>query len=123
MPSGARCKRFRRERSNQMQKSTITGVALDDCPVTGQSQATSDSQASTQTAMGRIGAFLFGVMAYLVFFGTLSYAVGFVADMVVPKGIDDGPVVPTVEAMVINLVHMSMFDVLPGAETRKHSMR
>jgi methanethiol S-methyltransferase len=94
-----------------MQKSTISSVALGGCPVTGQSEAMSGGQASNQSTMGRIAAFLFGAVAYLVFFGTISYAVGFVAGMVVPKGIDDGTVVPTVAALIINLVLLSLFAV------------
>jgi methanethiol S-methyltransferase len=102
-----------------MQKSTISSVALGGCPVTGQSAAAGDGQASKQGTMGRIAAFLFGVVAYLVFFGTISYAVGFVAGMVVPKGIDDGTVVPTVSALIINLLLMSLFAVQHSVMARK----
>jgi protein-S-isoprenylcysteine O-methyltransferase Ste14 len=102
-----------------MQKSTISSVALGGCPVTGQSAAMSDGQASKQGTMGRIAAFLFGVAAYLVFFGTICYAVGFVTGMVVPKGIDGGTVVPAVEALIINLVLMSLFAVQHSVMARK----
>ena len=102
-----------------MQKSTISNVALGGCPVMGHSEATSDGQPSKQSTMGRITVFLFGVVAYLMFFGTISYAVGFVAGMVVPKGIDDGTVVPAVEALIINLVLMSLFAVQHSVMARK----
>ena len=102
-----------------MQKSTISSVALGGCPVTGQSEAMSEGRAGKQSTMGRIAAFLFGTVAYLVFFGTICYAVGFVAGMVVPKGIDDGMVVPTVAALIINLVLLSLFAVQHSVMARK----
>lgn len=102
-----------------MQKSTISSVALGGCPVTGKSEASLPEEARTDSTMGRIAAFLFGAVAYLVFFGTISYAVGFVAGMVVPKGIDDGTVVPAVEALIINLVLLSLFAVQHSVMARK----
>jgi methanethiol S-methyltransferase len=103
-----------------MQKSTISSVALGGRPVTAQSEAGAvPAQARQGTTMGRIAAFLFGTVAYLVFFGTISYAVGFVAGLVVPKGIDDGTVVPAVEALIVNLVLMSLFAVQHSVMARK----
>jgi dolichol kinase len=43
--------------------------------------------------VSRIAAFLYGTIAYLVFLGTIFYAIGFIGGMVVPKTIDSGPVV------------------------------
>jgi len=61
--------------------------------------------------MGRVLAFAYGLAAYAVFFGTILYAIGFVTGIVVPKTIDTGPVVPIVEAVVINVLLMSLFAV------------
>ena len=36
----------------------------------------------------RVLAFLYGLVAYLTFFGTILYAIGFVTGLVVPKTID-----------------------------------
>ena len=44
--------------------------------------------------MGRLLGFLYGLAAYLVFFGTILYAIGFVTGLFVPKTIDTGAVVP-----------------------------
>jgi methanethiol S-methyltransferase len=59
--------------------------------------------------MKRFIAFLYGVTAYLVFFVTFLYAIGFVEGLVVPKAIDSGQVGPVPDAFIINLLLMSGF--------------
>ena len=61
--------------------------------------------------MGRIIGFLYGLVAYLVFLGAFLYAIGFVTGLWVPKTIDSGPAASTVEAIVIDLLLMSLFAV------------
>src|SRR5215471_9073356 len=61
--------------------------------------------------MGRIIGFLFGLVAYAVFFGTFLYAIGFVSGVAVPKTIDSGPDAPLPQALIINILLMSLFAV------------
>jgi methanethiol S-methyltransferase len=69
--------------------------------------------------MGRIIGFLFGLVAYLVFLPTFLYAIGFVTGVGVPKTIDDGPVVPVIDALIVNLLLLSLFAVQHSGMARK----
>ena len=59
--------------------------------------------------MGKLVAFLYGIVAYLVFAIVIMYSLGFVSGLVVPKTIDSGPAGPLVESIVINLVLLTIF--------------
>src|SRR6188768_4288944 len=59
--------------------------------------------------MGKLVAFLYGIVAYLVFAVVIVYSLGFVSGLVVPKTIDSGPAGPLVESIVINLVLLTIF--------------
>lgn len=69
--------------------------------------------------MNRFIAFLYGLAAYLVFFFTFVYAIGFVTGLVAPKTIDTGTIVPLTEAIVVNLLLMSVFAVQHSVMARK----
>jgi protein-S-isoprenylcysteine O-methyltransferase Ste14 len=56
-------------------------------------------------------AFLYGLAAYLTFFAAFLYAIGFVGGLVVPKSIDSGDESSTTEAVIVNLLLMSLFAV------------
>src|SRR5258708_6435530 len=64
-------------------------------------------------------AFLYGVVAYLAFFGTILYAIGFVTGLIVPKTLDTGAASSVVEALVVNLLLMSLFAVQHSVMARK----
>jgi protein-S-isoprenylcysteine O-methyltransferase Ste14 len=61
--------------------------------------------------MNRALAFLYGLLAYVVFLGTFLYAIGFVAGLVVPKTIDTGEVTSLGETLVIDILLLSLFAV------------
>src|SRR5262245_8911071 len=69
--------------------------------------------------MSRIVAFFYGLVAYLIFAFTFLYAVGFVTNLVVPKTIDSGPIVPVGEAFVVNVLLMSVFAVQHSVMARR----
>jgi protein-S-isoprenylcysteine O-methyltransferase Ste14 len=70
-----------------------------------------DNTSNIGETMSRFIAFLYGVASYVLFLVTFLYAVGFVVGLVVPKNIDTGTAVPLVEALLINLLLMSLFAV------------
>lgn len=59
--------------------------------------------------MGKLVAFLYGIVAYLAFAVVIVYAIGFVTGLMVPKTIDSGPASPLVESIVINIVLLTIF--------------
>jgi len=61
--------------------------------------------------IGRALAMIYGLAAYLVFFGTFLYAIGFVTGVAVPKTVDTGPTGPLGESLVIDLLLMSLFAI------------
>lgn len=78
-----------------------------------------EAQRSPGGFIARSAAFLYGIASYLVFFVTFLYAIGFVDDLIVPKTIDSGPVLPTAQALVVNLLLMSLFAVQHSVMARQ----
>ncbi len=59
--------------------------------------------------MGRNSGFIYGVLAYMVFFVTFLYIVGFVGGFLVPKDINTGAEGPFILSLIINSVLLSIF--------------
>ena len=69
--------------------------------------------------MKKLIAFLYGFAAYLLFFVTILYAIGFVTGLPVPKTIDTGTAVPLAEALIVNIGLMSLFAIQHSVMARK----
>ena len=61
--------------------------------------------------MSRIIALIYGALCYAFFFVTFLYALAFVENAYVPRTIDVGPEASLTEALIINLVLMSLFAI------------
>lgn len=69
--------------------------------------------------MAKILALIYGLVSYLIFFFTFLYAIGFVTGLVVPKTINTGAIVPVAEALIINLLLLSLFAVQHSVMARR----
>jgi protein-S-isoprenylcysteine O-methyltransferase Ste14 len=82
---------------------------------------------NSSSKVARIAALLYGAVAYLIFFGTLLYAVGFVGDILVAKSIETGEPGPFWPSVAINVALLSVFalqhSVMARPEFKKHWTR
>ena len=69
--------------------------------------------------MSRLIALVYGLLSYAFFFVTFLYALCFVENFVVPKTIDSGAASPITEAVIVNLVLMSLFAIQHSVMARR----
>lgn len=61
--------------------------------------------------MGRIAAFVYGIISYVLFLGSFLYAIAFVGDFYVPKTINSGATGPFLDSMLVNVLLLGLFAV------------
>src|SRR5512139_358423 len=83
-----------------------------------------NQQVTLQTrSIGGVLALLYGVLCYLVFFGTFLYAIGFVENLIVPKSIDSGPVTSFGTSLLVDLLLLGLFAVQHSVMARPQFKR
>jgi protein-S-isoprenylcysteine O-methyltransferase Ste14 len=76
------------------------------CPL---SRIFGPSTAEPMSLAARIAVFAYGLLAYISFVGAILYAIGFVANFLVPKSIDSGTPGRLVPSLLFNTAVLSVF--------------
>jgi len=77
------------------------------------------SAAGSRSLAPRLAALLYSAVVYVFFLGTFLYAMGFVNNVLVPRGIDDGTTRPLAETLAVNLGLLGLFAVQHSIMARR----
>jgi protein-S-isoprenylcysteine O-methyltransferase Ste14 len=66
---------------------------------------------NSTSSLQRTAVLLYGIVAYVAFLATISYAAGFVGNFLVPKSIDSAPTAPLGTALLVNAGLLGLFAV------------
>ena len=69
--------------------------------------------------MTKAFALVYGVVSYFLFLATFLYAIGFVTGVLVPKTIDSGMPTSTTQAVIVDLLLMSLFAIQHSVMARQ----
>ena len=69
--------------------------------------------------MGALLSLIYGVVAYALFLGTFSYAIGFIGNLFVPKSIDSGAAGPLGEALIVDVLLLGVFALQHSVMARR----
>ena len=73
--------------------------------------------------MAGLATLIYGLIAYLIFFGTILYANGFVGNILEPNGIDGGEPGPYLTAHDVNTLLLASFAIQHSVMARQGFLR